>query len=352
MVRTPLCDLLRIEYPIIQAPMANHTSPELVAAVTNAGGMGVHGASYWTPEEQREVVARTRALTDGPFGVNHMLGWMVGETAPLNPTVPQPYEYESGLERFSATLDGDGERPAVISTSWARSDQDLRPYFDRAHDAGALIMHMVQSVPEARRAAEAGADVIVAQGSDGGGHVGLMGTFSLVAQVSRAVAPLPVVAAGGVADGRGLVAALALGAQGVLMGTRFLVTDEAPVPPNYKRAIVDSDGHDTILTDITDLAESLLWPGGIIRIQRNSFVERWVGNEQELRRRRHEVLAEIREARARDDTDGYPVQLGQESGLFEDIKLAGQVVTEMVAEADALIRDGLPAYLSDDKNSE
>ena len=121
-------------------------------------------------------------------------------------------------------------------------------------------MYMASSRPEAMRAAEAGADVIVAQGSEGGGHVGWMATITIVPMVVSAVAPLPVLAAGGIADGRGLVAALALGAEGVLLGTRFLATPEAPIHENFKQAIVESDGHDTMLTEIHDLASGQVWP--------------------------------------------------------------------------------------------
>src|SRR5207302_5933634 len=157
-----------------------------------------------------------------------------------------------------------------------------------AHDSGARVVHMVSTIGEAGQAAESGADVIVAQGTEGGGHVGLMGTLPLVRMVVRAVAPLPVMAAGGIADGAGLAAALALGAEGVLLGTRFLATPEAPVPPHFKQTILDSDGHDTMLTEIPDLATGTVWPGAMSRVRRNAFVERWAGREWELRQRSHE----------------------------------------------------------------
>src|SRR5207302_2580169 len=140
-----------------------------------------------------------------------------------------------------------------------------------AHDVGANVTFMVSGVPDAVRAVEAGADVIIAQGSEGGGHVGLMGTMPLVPMVVDAVAPVPVLAAGGIADGRGLVAALALGADGVLLGTRFVATTEAPIHANMKQAIVDSDGHDTVLTEIPDIATVRVWPGAMVRGQRSKF---------------------------------------------------------------------------------
>jgi glutamate synthase domain-containing protein 2 len=149
--------------------------------------------------------------------------------------------------------------------AWARPDQDLKPYFDRSHEAGCKITYMAGAVPEAVRAAKAGADIIIAQGSEGGGHVGWMGAMPLIPMVVDAVGPVPVLAAGGFADGRGLVAALALGAQGILLGTRFLASVESPLHPNFKQAIVDSDGHDTQLSEIPDIAAGLVWPGAMTR---------------------------------------------------------------------------------------
>ena len=145
---------------------------------------------------------------------------------------------------------------------------------------------MASTVPEAKRAAEAGADMIIAQGTEGGGHVGWMASMPLLPMVVDAVAPIPVLAAGGYADGRGLVAALALGADGMLLGTRFLATVESPLHPNFKQAIVDSDGHDTLLSEIPDIAAGLVWPGAMIRSRRNRFIERWAGREWALRRDR------------------------------------------------------------------
>src|SRR5439155_23407153 len=160
------------------------------------------------------------------------------------------------------------ERPPVFSTAWPWPEQDLRATFDRAHGAGAKVMHMVAAVEEAGRAAEAGADVIVAQGTEGGGHVGTVGGMVLIPMVARAVEPVPVVAAGGIATGAQLAAALMLGAEAVLMGTRFLATTESPWPASYKLAIIESDGHDTELTEIPDIANGAVWPGAFDRARR------------------------------------------------------------------------------------
>ena len=253
MLRTRICELLGIDHPIALGGMGTGTNAALVAAVSGAGGFGVLGASGFAPDDLRREVEAIRRQTDRPFGLNHLL-------------------FQMPEDRYAASL---ALHPKVISTAWAWPHQDLKTLFSRARDAGSLVMHMVSEVPEAERAVEAGADVIVAQGTEGGGHVGVMGTMPLIPMVVRAVAPVPVLAAGGVADGAGLAASLALGAEGILLGTRFLATPEAPVPDGYKRSIVESDGHDTILTEIPDIASGRVWPGALGRALHNRFIERW-----------------------------------------------------------------------------
>jgi len=316
-LHTRICDLLGIRHPIVLGGMGGGaTNPELVAAVTNAGGFGVMSATHQPVDQQREQVQRLRELTsNGPFGLNHLL-FMVDEP------------------KFEATIE---LRPKVVSTAWPWPEQDLGRYARAAHGAGALFMHMVSTVSEAQRAAEAGADVIVAQGSEGGGHVGWMGTLPLVPMVVRTVAPIPVLAAGGLADGAGLAAALALGAEGVLLGTRFLATPEAPVPNSYKRAIVEHDGHDTFLTEIPDIAQGRVWPGAMSRVARNRFIERWAGREWEVRMRRAEISRAMNEARARDDGEEYHLSMGQTAGLIHDVAPAGEIVERIAREAEDVI---------------
>jgi NAD(P)H-dependent flavin oxidoreductase YrpB (nitropropane dioxygenase family) len=236
-------------------------------------------------------------------------------------------------------------RPPVFSAAWARADQDLGALFGRARDAGCRVMYMAGTVPEARRARAAGADVIVAQGTEGGGHVGWMATLVVLPMIVEAVAPTPVLAAGGIADGRGLAAALALGAQGVLLGTRFLATRESPLHPNFKQAILDSDGHDTVLTEIPDLASGTVWPGAMSRARRNGFIERWAGREWELRARQPEAAAAAQRAREAGDADNAPLLIGQDAGLIHDLPPAGELVQRIVAEAATLLRDRLPALV-------
>ncbi|HET9491508.1 MAG TPA: nitronate monooxygenase, partial [Methylomirabilota bacterium] len=224
MIHTPVCDLLRIRHPIVLGGMAGSTSVPLVAAVSNAGGLGTLGIARTPAEQIPKDVSAIRETTKRPFGVNFLL-FVAREPA------------------IDAALNA---RPPVFSAAWARADQDLRVLFGRAHEAGSQVMYMAGTVPEALRAKAAGADVIVAQGTEGGGHVGWMASMAVLPMIVDAVGSTPVMAAGGIADGRGLAAALALGAQGALLGTRFLATQESPLHPNFKQAVLDSDGHDTV----------------------------------------------------------------------------------------------------------
>ena len=197
-------------------------------------------------------------------------------------------------------------------------------------------MHMVPHVVDAVRAAEAGADVIVAQGSEGGGHIGEIAGSVLVRQVVKAVAPVPVLAAGGFVDGAGLVAALALGADGLLLGTRFLATDEAPVQQAYKDAIVASDGSDTLVTTLGDSLSGRDWPGAWGRLKRTRFVEHWLGREPELRRRRARLKDEVGAFQESGADDGL-MWMGQSAGLVDSVEPAGDVVRRIVAESEEII---------------
>lgn len=323
MIHTRICDLLGIPHPIVLGGMGTATSAPLVAAVSDAGGLGTLGTSAFNAATLESEIAAIRERTDKPFGVNHLL-------------------FQIQQEMFAVTLRA---RPALAAFAWARKDQELRDYFERAHDAGCKVMHMAGEVAEARRAAEAGADVIVAQGTEAGGHVGWMASLPLVPMMAKAVAPLPVLCAGGIADGRGLAAALALGAEGVLVGTRFLATPEAPIHPNFKQAIVKSDGHDTVLTEIPDLATQRVWPGAMSRAQRNQFIERWAGREWALRQDASAIGKQVAAARAAGDVDNATLSFGQDAGLIDSIKGAGEIIHDMVAEAEAIIKDRLQSLV-------
>lgn len=321
--------MLGVEHPVVLGGMASGTSPELVAAVSNAGGLGIQGCSGQSPTQIAALVERIRGLTDQPFGLNLLL-------------------FRSDDATVEAVL---AAQPRVVSTAWPRSDQlhhVLPTLFQRAHDQGARTMHMVSTLPEALSAAEAGADLIVAQGTEGGGHVGVIGTFVLVRQVVRAVAPLPVLAAGGIADGAGLAAALMLGAEGVLLGTRFLVTPESPLPETYKQAICQSDGHNTLLTELPDVISGQVWPGAFARVLRTRFVQDWLGREGEVRARRAELAKHLAEARAKGDVANGALLAGQDAGLIDSVEPAGDVVRRIVIEAEEIlgnrVAEVLPAF--------
>jgi NAD(P)H-dependent flavin oxidoreductase YrpB (nitropropane dioxygenase family) len=199
-------------------------------------------------------------------------------------------------------------------------------------------MHQADTLDEAKRAAEAGADVVVAQGTEGGGHVGVMATLPLARMVIRALPNVPVLVAGGIADGPGIAAALILGADGVLLGTRFLATDEAPFPDGYKRAIIESDGHDTLISEIPDIVSGQVWPGAYARVRRNGFIKEWLGREGELRRRWREVLPQVQAARAAGDADRGTLLVGEDAGLIDSIEPAGPLLKRLAAEAEAILR--------------
>jgi NAD(P)H-dependent flavin oxidoreductase YrpB (nitropropane dioxygenase family) len=328
MIRTPICDLLDIEHPIALGGMGSATSPALVVAVSRAGGLGALGCHYQSPDQIRERTAAIRRETNKPFGLNFLL-------------------FDVREDSFEAALE---LRPSVMQFAWARPEQDLKSYFDRAHRAGCKVTHMAGAVSEATRAVEAGADIIIAQGTEGGGHVGWMASMPLIPMVVDAVSPIPVLAAGGFADGRGLVAALSLGAQGILLGTRFLATIESPLHPNFKQAIVDSDGHDTQLSEIPDIAAGQVWPGAMTRSRRNRFIERWVGREWALRQSRVEAIAKLRAARETGDVEEGPLSMGQDAGLINDIPPAALIVTRIAHQAKEILMHELPRLVVDGRS--
>jgi len=322
-IRTSFTELIGVEHPIVLAGMGGATSPELVAAVSNAGGLGIHGVTSIESSEIVSQVAAIRSKTPRPFGLNLLL-------------------HGADEDQVRVVLDA---KPEILSTAWPRDNQDLAQLFARAHERGLKVMHMVPGAADAAKAAHAGADVIVAQGTDGGGHIGLMGTIVVVPAVVKEVAPIPVLAAGGIAGGRGLAAALALGAAGVLLGTRFLATTESELHENFKRLIVESDGGDTIVTDIADIFLGVEWPGALERVARNRAVERWLGRTNELRRRREELLPGMRDARLKGDPDEAIVYFGQSAALVDDVVPVARVIEDMVAEAEEILGERLPSLI-------
>ncbi|MGC4770349.1 NAD(P)H-dependent flavin oxidoreductase [Micromonospora sp. DT44] len=245
-LRTALCERLGIGLPIIQAPVGSAAGPDLAAAVSEAGGLGMLALTWQSPEQARRTIRRTRELTTRLFGVNLVLDFPVDDllTVCLEEEVP------------------------IISTFWG----DPSPVNARIRAAAALHLHTVGEVAEAVHAVADGVDVVVAQGWEAGGHVrGSTSTMALVPAVVDAVGPVPVVVAGGIADGRGVAAALALGAQGVMLGTRFLAAAEAATHEVYRRHLIAAAGVDAVYTRCFDGG----WPHAPHRALRNGTLRRW-----------------------------------------------------------------------------
>ena len=311
MVATRLTELLGIRHPILQAGMGRETRAELVAAVSEAGGLGIIGAGGWPLEWVREQIRCTRELTSKPFGVNLLL----------------PFTRE---EKFELLLE---ERVPLVSTAWG----DPGPYVERSHEAGALVMHMVQTVDQAREAVEKGVDIIVAQGTDAGGHVNRsgLGTLSLVPQVASAIGDCPLVAAGGIVDGATAAACIALGADAVLCGTVFLATPEANVTDAYRDALLRAGSHDTVLSEVPDIAENNSWPeGAVIRLLPNDLIKQWSERADELREKRAEVVEEMVEAMEAGRQSHLVLCAGQGVGRLTELKSAAEVVDGLARELE------------------
>src|SRR5271167_853787 len=225
MLKTPLCDVFGIQVPIILAPMGTCTSAELAAAVSNAGGLGGIGTLFRAATAIKRDIDVVRTLTSRPYAINH---------------IPQTLDAEA----FRYTLEA---RPAVISFTLADPGDDM---VRQAHNVGARVMVQVTTVAQAVQAAERGVDVISAQGSESGGYCGDVSTMALVPQVVDAVSPVPVVASGGIFDGRGIAAALMLGAGGVNLGTRFIASKEAPGSEEWKQAIIHANSEAAIKVEV------------------------------------------------------------------------------------------------------
>ena len=309
MLRTRICDLFGIEYPIILAGMGGVSMAPLVAAVSNAGGLGVMGAANLSPDDLRAEIRKTKALTAKPFAVDLL--------APL-PQMIVPYLpvlYDEGVKIFVAGL--------------AVPEQHVPEM--KAH--GLRIMVMCGKVKHAVRAEAAGADVVAAQGTEAGGHTGEIGTLALVPQVVDAV-KIPVVAAGGIVDGRGVVAALALGAQGAVIGTRFIATPEATAARQYREALVHAAQDDTIRTRA--------YSGKPLRALRNPYIAELEANpanmrpfpEQLMRSSERNVMA-YWNPEADPERTCFPA--GQGVGAFREIKPAAEVLRDIVQHAEAVL---------------
>ena len=363
-----ICELLKIDYPIVLAGMGGASVPALAAAVSNAGGLGVLGAAACAPERLRAWIRQTRELTDKPFGVDTLLPASVrrGKPAPDGAAPVDPMELAAEYRQFAeefmareglAKADSEAARraiggrdaeggPPLFSKEFFEAQMEVvieekvpvyaaglgnpGPWMDRLHANGTIVMAVVGKVQHARQVVESGIDVIVAQGHDGGGHNSPIGTISLIPQVVDAVGDrVPVLGAGGISDGRGVAAAFMLGAEGAWVGTAFLATEEAGIEDFQKEAIVEGGESDTVVSrSIT---------GKPARMIRNKWADAWVAAGKEPLPMPYQsmiagpVMAAGIEARRKDILPGFA---GQGIGLIHAVRPAASVMADLVSEAE------------------
>ncbi|MFZ5671205.1 MAG: NAD(P)H-dependent flavin oxidoreductase [Pseudomonadota bacterium] len=311
-LRTPLCDLLDIEHPILLAGMGGVSYAELAAAVSNAGGYGVLGMAGRGPDFIRDQMRKVRGLTDRPFGVDLLAASPESLTASVDVII------DEGASAFIAGLGVP------------------MPIMEKLKKAGLKVMVVCGAVKHAVKAEQAGCDAIICQGGEGGGHTGLVGTLPLVAQAVEAV-KIPVAAAGGLYDGRGLAAALALGAQGVWMGTRFIASAEAHAGELYRQTILEAADEDTVRTRC--------YSGKPMRVRKNPYVEDWESRPQDIQpfpiqagiSIQNEAMGGIGGQTENLDPDKSCFAMGQSAGGVHDVLPAGDIVRRLMAEAHAAI---------------
>jgi len=309
MIKTRICDLLNIQYPIIQGGMAWVATAELAAAVSNAGGLGIIGAGNAPADVIKKEIDKIRTLTDKPYGVNIML---------LSPFVDEIMDlvYE--------------EKVPVITTGAGNPGK----YIPKMKERGIKVIPVIPSVALAKKMEQVGADAVIAEGTEAGGHIGELTTMVLVPQVVDAV-KIPVIAAGGIGDGRGLMAALSLGAEGVQLGTVFVCSEECTVHENYKQAIVKAGDRGTVVTGRST--------GHPVRIIKNKLyrefdkLEKSGASAEEIEKL---GVGRLRMAVVDGDIDMGSVMAGQISGLVKEIKPVKEIINAIIAECDSII-DGL-----------
>ena len=311
-LHTPLCDLLEVEYPIMLAGMGGVSYAELAAAVSNAGGYGVLGMAGRGPDFIREEMRKVRKLTDKPFGVDLLAA------SPESLTASVEIIIEEGASSFVAGLGVP------------------MPIMEKLKAGGVKVMVVCGAVKHAVKAEQAGCDAVICQGGEGGGHTGLVGTMPLVAQVVEAV-KIPVVGAGGLYDGRGLAAVLALGATGVWMGTRFIASQEAHAGGLYQETILEATDESTIRTRS--------YSGKPMRVKKNAWVEDWESRPQDIQAfpmqagisSRAGAMGGIGGQIDNLDPDKSCFAMGQSAGGVRDVPPAGEIVRRIMAEAEAAI---------------
>lgn len=327
MIRTALCELLGIDHPIVQAGMGPFAPAVLAAAVSNAGGLGSIGTFGLDPiklvraaDDLERQLSSIRDLTDRPFAVNFVV----------------PYFEERAQERAALFERALGIHPKVVSFALG----DPGDLVSQVHDAGALVMLQVTTVEQAERAAVRGVDIIVAQGAESGGYGGSVTAMVLVPQVVDAVRPVPVVAAGGIFDGRGLAAALALGAVGVNVGTRFLASREATISDGYKRTILAATSQDAVKFEpLNDLLPS---PGRrgfgtVLRSVRTPFIDGLLSQPQQARRDPEHLLGVLRASIEAGNVHEVMPTAGQTVGGIHDVLPAAEIVKRIISEAEGAL---------------
>jgi nitronate monooxygenase len=320
-LRTRLTDTLGIEHPILLAPMNVIAGGKLAAAVTDAGGLGLIGGGYGDADWlERQYAAAGNARVGCGF-----ITWSMARNPGL-------------LDQVLA------KRPAALMLSFG----ELEPHASRIKAQGVPLICQFQGMKYLREAVDAGADIVVAEGCEAGGHSGYRGVFTLVPEAADYLAKhspgTVLVAAGGVGDGRGLAAALMLGADGVLVGTRFVAVEESEAPKGFREAIVRADGDSTTKSRSIDVARKRYWPNPefVARVLNNGFVAKWHGHEQEMERDIDTVMKDFWDAFEAGDADNSGVLTGEASGIIRDAPPAARIVESMIDQACQLLGSHSP----------
>ncbi len=364
-LRTRICELFEIEVPIVLAGMGEASTPALAAAVSNAGGLGVMGAAACTPKRLRRWIREIRELTARPFGVDTLLpasvragagggagrgGPSPKELLPAYREIAQEFMEREGLERAKSRVDPDDHGgPPLFSQEffdaqmevvieervpvYAAGLGDPAPWLGQMHANGTKVISVVGAVRHAHKVRDSGVDVIVAQGHDGGGHNATVGTLALIPQVRDAVGDVPVLGAGGITDGRGIAAAMMLGADGVWIGTAFLATEEAGIPDYQKKALVEGIDQSTVVSrSIT---------GKPARLLRTKWTDLWAEREEVPLPMPYQSMISgpiMVAAEAAERPDIYAGFCGQGLGMIHGVRGASEVLAELARDAEACLR--------------
>ena len=366
-LHTRICELFEIEFPIVLAGMGEASTPELVAAVSNAGGLGVLGAATCSPKRLRRWIRETRSLTERPFGVDTLLPASVRRSAgrgSARKSGPAPQDLVAEYRALArAFLEREGvaraprrpvdpeeiDAPPLLTQAFFEAQMDVvieegvpvyaaglgdpGPWLDRLHANGTRVISVVGAVRHARKVRDSGVDAVVAQGHDGGGHNATVGTMALIPQVRDAVGDLPVLGAGGITDGRGVAAALMLGAEGAWLGTAFLATEEAGIPEYQKKSLVEGNDQSTVV--------SKAMTGKPARLLRTKWTELWAQGDREPLPMPFQTMVSgqvMAAAEAAERPDIYAGFCGQGLGMVHGVRGAAEVLREVVTQAETCLQ--------------